>query len=303
MSGGSNQGVVGGVMLRLAATGLFAVMSLFVRLASVEAPVGQIMFHRSAWALIPIVAYLMMRGQFPAGLKTRRPFGHMKRSLFGATSMGLSFLSLAYLPLALATALSFFAPLLSVPIATLALRERPGKVVSVGALLGFGGILLMLAPAFEGPSWDAGTIIGVAAGLGNAATTVVAKIQIKTLTGTEPPATIAFYFALVSMILSLATWPMGWSTVSGHEYVWLIGAGLTGGLAHIAMTEAVARAPVSTLAPFEYTAMLWALLFDLLVFAVLPEPMSLGGAVLVVAAAALVAFADPIRIAFRRMSR
>jgi len=61
----------------------------------------------------------------------------------------------------------------------------------------------------------------------------------------------------------------------------------------------VARAPVSTLAPFEYTAMLWALLFDFLVFALPPEPLSLGGAGLVVLAAAMVAFAEPIARAMR----
>jgi drug/metabolite transporter (DMT)-like permease len=291
---------MGGVLLRLAATGLFAVMSLFVRLASVEAPVGQIMFHRSFWALLPILGYLLLRGQFPHALKTRRPMGHFKRSLFGGISMGFSFVSLVYLPLALATALSFFAPLLAVPIAMMALRERPGWIVTFGALSGFGGILLMLSPAFEGPSWDSGTIIGVAAGFANAATSVASKIQIKTLTATEPAATIAFYFAVICSLIGLASWPFGWSDVSGRELIWLVGSGLTGGLAHIAMTEAVARAPVSTLAPFEYTAMLWALLFDLLVFAVLPAPMSLLGSVVVVGAAAIVAFADPIRIALTR---
>ena len=55
----------------------------------------------------------------------------------------------------------------------------------------------------------------------------------------------------------------------------LIASGVFGGLAHIAMTEAVACAPVSTLAPFEYTAMIWALLFDVLIFALWPELISL----------------------------
>jgi drug/metabolite transporter (DMT)-like permease len=289
-----------GILLRLVATFLFSMMNLCVRLASAEAPVGQIMFHRSLWALAPILAYMALRGQLPCGLKTRRPMGHFKRSLFGGISMGFSFLSLACLPLALATALGFFAPLIAVPIAMIALRERPGWIVVIGALSGFGGIILMLYPAFEGPSWDALAILGVAAGLANAATTVFARIQVKTLTMTELPATIAFYFAIICSLLGLATWPFGWSDVSSLGMTWLIGGGLIGGLAHIAMTEAVARAPVSTLAPFEYTAMLWAVLFDFVIFTVIPTPMSLMGSLTVVAAAALVAFADPIRRALGR---
>jgi drug/metabolite transporter (DMT)-like permease len=284
-------GAGSGIALRLAATGLFAVMSLCVRLASFEAPVGQIVFYRSALALPPIVAYLFWRRQFPWGLRTRRPVGHLMRSLFGCTAMFFSFVSLAYLPLALATALGFLAPLLVVPAAMLALRERPGGVVIGAALGGFAGVALMLAPAFEGPSLDAGTVVGVAAGLAMAATTAVAKIQIKTLTETEPPGTIAFYFAVVCAIAGLATLPFGWASPTSTALVFMIAAGISGGLAHIAMTEALAHAPASTLAPFEYTAMLWALAFDMLVFGLLPAPISLAGAVVIVAAAAVAAFA------------
>ena len=126
-----------GIGLRILATGLFACMSLCVRLASVDAPVGQIMFWRSAVALVPIVAYLALQGQFPGGLRTRNPLGHVKRSLFGCVAMAFSFLSLSYLPLALAAALGFLAPLLVIPIAVLFLRERPGVLVVLAALVGF----------------------------------------------------------------------------------------------------------------------------------------------------------------------
>ena len=284
-------GTGSGIALRLAATGLFAIMSLCVRLASFEAPVGQIVFYRSALALPPIVAYLFWRRQFPSGLRTRRPGGHLKRSLFGCIAMVFSFVSLACLPLALATALSFLAPLLVVPAAMLALRERPGGVVIGAALAGFVGVALMLAPAFEGPSLEAGTLISVAAGLAMAVTTAAAKIQIKTLTATEPPGTIAFYFVVICAIAGLTTFPFGWASPTGTSLVLMIGAGISGGLAHIAMTEALARAQASTLAPFEYTAMLWALAFDTVVFGLLPTPISLAGALVIVAAAAVAAFA------------
>lgn len=280
-----------GIALRIAATGLFAVMSLLVRLASFEAPVGQIVFWRSAAALPPILIYLALRGQFPHALCTARPLGHLKRSLFGCVATVFSFVSLAHLPLALAAALGFLAPLLVLPFAVVVLRERPGWVVSGAALLGFAGVVVMLGPAFEGPTPDRGVLIGIGAGLAMAVTTAAAKVQIKTLTATEPPGTIAFYFAAVCALCGLATLPFGWAQPSGLGLAWLVGAGLAGGLAHIAMTEAVARAPVSTLAPFEYTAMIWAMVFDFVVFAVLPDAFSLAGAMLVVAAAAVVAFA------------
>ena len=289
-----------GIALRLTATLLFAVMSLFVRLASAEAPVGQIVFHRSAWALIPVLLYLTWRGQFPRGLRTRNPLAHLRRSLFGCASMFFSFLSLSKLPLALATALSFLAPLMAVPVGVIFLREKPSWLVAGAAVLGFGGVLLMLAPAFTGPEWDTATLIGVGAGLATAATTLAARVEVKRLTATELPGTIVLYFSLICALGGLATLPFGWANVGGASLAFLIGAGIAGGLAHICMTEAVARAPISLLAPFEYTALIWAVVFDLTIFGLIPALPSVLGAVVVVVAAGLVAFADPILARLRR---
>ncbi|MCA3584625.1 MAG: DMT family transporter [Methylocystis sp.] len=287
-------GTGAGIALRLLATLFFSLMSLSVRLASVEAPVGQIVFWRSAVALVPILVYLAWRRQLRHGLRTERPLGHVMRSLYGCAAMFFSFLSIAHLPLALATALSFLAPLIVVPLAIATLGERPGIVVVAATLLGFLGVGLMLWPAMVGPELAVGTLIGVGAGLACAATTALAKTEIKRLTATEAPAAIAFYFAIICAAGGLATLPFGWASVGQTALIALIASGVFGGLAHIAMTEAVARAPVSTLAPFEYTAMIWALLFDLIIFALWPGFISLLGALLIVSAAACVAFADRI---------
>jgi drug/metabolite transporter (DMT)-like permease len=292
-----------GIALRLVATLFFALMSLSVRVASVEAPVGQIVFWRSGVALVPILAYLAWRGQLRHGLKTERPVGHVKRSLYGCAAMFFSFLSIANLPLAMATALSFLAPLIVVPIAVALLGERPGLIVVAATLLGFAGVGLMLWPAMTGPELALGTVIGVGAGLACAATTALAKTEIKRLTATEAPAAIAFYFAVVCAACGLATWPLGWADVGHAALMALIASGVFGGLAHITMTEAVARAPVSTLAPFEYTGMIWALLFDVAIFALWPEALGLLGALLIVVAAAGVAFADRIGARLRAMTR
>jgi len=289
-----------GIGLRLAATGLFAVMSLFVRMASFEAPVGQIVFWRSSVALIPIILYLMWRREFPRALRTKRPWGHLKRSTYGCVSMFLSFVSLAYLPLALATALGFLAPLVVIPIAIVALRENPGWLVISATLAGFVGVFMMLWPMISTPGLDHNTMIGIGAGVAFAITTAFAKVQIKSLTTTEPSGTIAFYFAIVCSIGGLLSLPFGWASISTNSLVLLISAGLTGGLAHIAMTEALARAPASTLSAFEYTAMIWAIALDLLIFGVLPAPVSLMGGVLIVLAAALVGFNDQIIAAIKR---
>lgn len=291
-----------GIALRLLATLLFSLMSLSVRVASVEAPVGQVVFWRSAIALVPVLAYLAWRGQLPNGLRTQHPLSHAKRSLYGCAAMFFSFLAIAHLPLALATALSFLAPLIVVPVAVALLGERPGLVVVGATTLGFAGVGMMLWPAMSGPELAVGTLIGVGAGLGCAITTALAKTEMKRLTATEAPAAIAFYFAIICTAAGLATWPLGWADVGPTAFAALLASGIFGGFAHIAMTEAVARAPISTLAPFEYTAMIWALIFDVLIFAIWPEPISMIGGLLIVVASVCVVFSDRIGPRLRRVS-
>src|SRR5690606_19249937 len=110
------------------------------------------------------------------------------------------------------------------------------------------------------------------------------------LTRSDPPASIALSFAVFSSLVGLATLPFGWAALDSGQFVLLAGAGLLGGIGHILMMEAVARAPVSLLAAYEYTGIIWAFLFDLTLLGVALDIWSVSGALVVVAAAALVAY-------------
>ncbi|MBJ3775215.1 DMT family transporter [Acuticoccus mangrovi] len=275
--------------LRVASALLFTTMSLFVRLASFEMPVGQIVFWRSVTAAIPIVIYLAILGQMPGALVTRRPIGHLMRGVVGCVSMYTFFLSVAHLELSLATALVYLAPLIAVPAGAIFLDERPGPVVVGAAVAGFVGVGLMLWPAFEGPVLDLAMLAGVIAGLVSALTNVSVRIQIKELTATEHPGTIAFYFTVVCSAGGLVTLPFGWAPLDGTSFTYLLCAGICGALAHIALAEAIARAPISLLAPFEYAGMVFAFAADIVIFAAVPTPLAVSGAVIVVGASAVVA--------------
>jgi drug/metabolite transporter (DMT)-like permease len=279
-----------GVGLRLLAAFLITAMSALVHGLAQTVPVGQIIFFRSAVALIPIVAYMALRGQLPGALATSRSGLHVTRSLFGTLSMAFSFVSLAYLPVANAQALGYLAPVLTLPLAALMLRERMTPAIIGAVALGFGGVIAMLWHAFDVPG--NGALIGVGAGLGYAVTMAFVRVHIKAMTATENPATIAFYFALTASVAGLATLPFGWATIDLQSLLWLCGAGLLGGLAHIAATEAVARAPVGVLAPFDFTGLVWALGFDLVLFSVFPDTLGLLGAAAITGAALIVTFAS-----------
>ncbi|GLQ57560.1 DMT family transporter [Devosia nitrariae] len=278
--------------LRLATLALIAMaaMSAAIHEAAKIAPVGQLIFWRSSVALLPIIAYLVIRGELSRSLRTRYPYKHLIRGLLGCAVMFFSFVSLAYLSVGLATALSYLAPILSVFAAIVFLRERPGAVVFLGVALGFGGIILMLFPALAGTEVREGSLVGIAAGVAMAATNALSRVQVKDLTRTDPPASIALSFAVICSAVGLASAVFGWAELDSFGFSLLIGAGILGGIGHVLMMEAVARASVSLLAAYEYTGIIWAFLFDVALLGVALDAWSIGGALVVVGAAALVAY-------------
>ncbi|KAA2316207.1 DMT family transporter [Pseudooceanicola sediminis] len=285
----SHRAYYAGIALRLTSAFLITAMSAAVHGVAATVPVGQIMFWRSAVALIPILGYMAWHGNFPAALHSRYPRLHVTRGMLGAFSMALSFVSLAYLPVANAQALAYLAPVLSLPMAAILLREKLSPAIIAAVAFGFAGVVALLWEALEMPG--DGALIGVAAGLAYALTMAFVRVHTKRMTVTESSSTIAFYFAVVAALVGLATLPFGWVALNGTHYTWLILAGLLGGIGHIVSNEATARAPVSTLAPFDFTGLIWALGFDLILFATFPGPLGLVGVVAITAAALLVTFA------------
>lgn len=277
----------GGILLRLLATGLFAVMTLFVRLASFEAPVGQIVFWRSAVALVPILMYMAVCGDLPSALYSRRPVRLLLRSVLGCLAMFASFISLSYLPLSQASALTFLTPIFVSLGGIIVFRERPTWLLAAAIVGGFMGVLVILWEKLLYDSMNSLSWIGVIAGVSMAVLSALARLQIKELTKTERAATIAFYFALFCAVGGASTWFLGWQPHNPTVLPWLIGAGISGGLAHIAMTEAIARAPISVLAPFEYSAIVWVLMFDVIFFGEDMSWLGLAGTGIILAASLL----------------
>lgn len=266
-----------------------AAMSAAVHGAAKTLPVGQIMFWRSALAVVPICLYVWAQRAFPHGLRPKHPLLHVTRGLFGALSMALSFISLAYLPVANAQAIAYLAPVLTLPLAALLLKERLSGRLFVCVAIGFLGVLILLWDALEAP--EDGMWIGVSAALGYAVTMAFVRVHIKKMTNSESASAIAFFFAIVSATVGLLTLPLGWAPLNWPTFGWLALAGFLGGAGHIASSEAVARARVSTLAPFDFTGLIWALGFDLILFATLPDAQGWLGMTMIVTAALLVAIA------------
>jgi drug/metabolite transporter (DMT)-like permease len=278
-----------GMLLRILSGFLFAGMSICVKTVSAEIPVGQIVFFRSAFALIPLVVFLWLRAEFPHGLSTQRPLGHLLRSSLGAAAMFASFASIARLPLAEATLLTYLSPAFTSVAGVLLLSEKVTGWRIGGVLLGLAGVLVLVWPELGHVDMDAGRMWGYIWGLLMGILTAFALIMVRSLSRTENPGAIAFYFVIASMIGGVATVPFGWVMPEGFAFSILILAGLYGGFAHIAMTLSFRHAEASLLAPFEYLAILWPILADLLLFDMPISSAFLTALPLVIAGAALAA--------------
>lgn len=254
-----------GIGLRVLSGVLFTGMLVCIKAVSDEVPVGQSVFFRSLFALLPIVVFLMLRREFPQGLATRRPLGHALRSGLGAAAMFASFAAVALLPVAETTLLAQLTPVFMALGGVLLLGERFSLYRAGAIALALAGVAVLVLPGLEA-SREQGQLAGYALGALSALLTAGALLTVRRISRTETAGSIAFYFILVSALAGLATLPLGWAPLKG-DVVWLLVlSGLFGGTAHIAMTLALRYAEASRLAPFEYIALVWPVLADWLLF-------------------------------------
>jgi drug/metabolite transporter (DMT)-like permease len=141
--------VLKAISLKVMSASLFAVLSALVRFLGEKYPVGQIVFFRSAFAVLLMVLIYASRSELAAALRTVRPLGHIGRGFISIFAMFYNFAALARLPIAEATAISFVAPLITVALAALMLKERVRIYRWSAVVVGLIGILVMLAPYFE----------------------------------------------------------------------------------------------------------------------------------------------------------
>lgn len=288
-----------GVLLKI-----FAALSATLMLACVKGlngaiPTGEVIFFRSFIALFPLLIWLRVQGNVLENLKTRNLFGHFIRGFSGTGGMYFNYLALVYISLADATALSYAAPLFTVIMAAMLLKERVRMSRWVAVVVGLSGILIMLSSSLAasggvlaGGASSTTASLGVAFALIAALCTATSNVQIRFLNGIEKPGAIVFYFSLMTTLIGLATAFFGWIKPTGLQWLLLVGCGLFGGLAQILVTLSLRYADASLLAPFDYTTLVWSMLIGYLFLNSLPGTTTLFGASIVALAGIFVVWRE-----------
>lgn len=277
-----------GIAMQMIAVAGFATMGLMIKLLEGRYPTSEIILFRCWPALIPLLLYLPMQGGWSA-LKTKRPLWHLVRCVAGVGSMFVGFKALQAMQFADYVAISFTAPLFGTLLSIPFLGEKVGwkRMGAVG--IGFAGALLTAGPIAG--TLDPVVLLAVMSAFGYG----VAMIAMRKLGSTDKSAATVFYFTLSGGIAGALAVPGEWVMPDGVDLSILLGIGVLGGVAQIFMTEAFRLSPPSVIAPFDYTAMLWALLFGWLVFETFPAPSVLIGAVLICASGLFIIHREGVR--------
>ena len=262
------------VLLKLTSTLMFSVMSAFVRYVSDVTPVGQVVFCRSFFAIIPVVIIYAWRGELAAAFRTARPFGHFARGMISVGGMFFNFAALARLPIVDVTTIAFASPLITVALSAWILKERVRIYRWTAVGIGFIGVIVMLWPHLDiaryATATNATATLGAVFALLSAFTNAGSVVQTRRLTDTETTSSIVLYFSLFCALGGLLTLPFGWIVPNLPQLGALIGLGVFGGLSHILLTESYRYAPASLVAPLDYTALLWAFIIGYWFFGELP---------------------------------
>src|SRR5271167_3460651 len=139
-----------GITFKLISAVLFAVMSALIRYLGVRYPIGEVVFYRSAFAIVPVFLVYAWRGELAAVVRTERPLGQAGRGALSIVGMFCNFGALARLPLVESNAISFTSPLFSVALAAFVLKERVRIYRWSAVIIGFIGVLVVLSPHLSG---------------------------------------------------------------------------------------------------------------------------------------------------------
>jgi S-adenosylmethionine uptake transporter len=262
-----------GIALYLGGVFFFAVNDAIAKWLVADYSVAQLLLVRSIAGLA-----ILLPAAWSVGVSLRTsgsPLLHLTRvALQTADTYGFYFAS-RNLPLADVMTFYMAAPIILTAISALFLRERVGIYRWSAVLVGFVGVIIALAPT--GAAFQPGALIALAGSCAFALSLAITR----QLRDNHPLALVSWQFiasAIVGGVLS----PLAWVTPGWLDLGLMLLLGIIASSCFWAITRALALAPASLIAPFQYSAILWAAMFGWIVWHDAPTPrIILGNAILV----------------------
>ena len=249
------------------------IMSVQAKLIGIEYNAVQITFARAIVVLILLMPFIYKLGGLHF-LKTKKPFLHFFRGLAGLTGNIMFFLAFQRLPVADVTVISQAVPIFSCILAIFFLGETIGWRRWTAITIGFLGVIIAINPSGD---------IAVASlyALGGTLMWSTTIIFLRLLGSTEHPVKTVFYFMLVSFLITSIFQPFLWKDPSFKVILLFIGLGIAAFLTQLLMTYALQKAPASIVSPFNYTGIIWAIIFDYIIWNAHPMVATIFGGIII----------------------
>lgn len=274
-----------GIAFGVSAIALLSVVDVLAKILVASHSVAEVIFFRSLVAL-PLVVLVAHRHGGLAALRPKRTRLQALRAGAGVIAVTFFFLGLRHLPLAEATAILFAAPLFMTLLSVPLLGETVGPHRLGAVFFGFIGVLVVTRPGTGAASLAA--LLPLAAALAYALSMIVTR----RLTRSETNISMIFIMTVAMLVLSGLVLPLAWAPPAPADLALMAALGVISTAAHLALVEAYRNAPVAVVAPFDYTAMFWAVVFGYLFWDELPGLVVWGGIAIIVASGLYVLFRE-----------
>ena len=271
-----------GIGFDLLAVLSFSVVDVLAKWLGEDYPSVQILFFRYLFGLLPVAVFVWLSGGL-GSLRTRRLPLHILRASLLFVALLLFFEALQHLPLAETIAVAFTAPLFVTALAGPLLGETVGARRWGAVIVGFIGALIMVQPGSATFRPEALLVLGSAFAFALLVTLT------RRLTRTETNVALLTYSTLFAGAWSLPFLPFVWQPPAADHLPFFVVIGLIGGVAAFFIILAYRNAPVSVLAPFDYSALIWGALFGWIFWREQPSLEIWVGAAIVAAAGVYIA--------------
>lgn len=277
-----------GILFIVLAMFIFSILNAIVKDITVHYDPIQLVCFRCFFAAFPAGAFLIVSKGWVRPSKPEWSL-HLKRAFLLAIGLVILFIGIGKLPLSNSMALYFsstlFLVLLSYPI----LKEKVGVIQGIAVSIGLVGVLIIAKPSGDVFHW--GAIFVVMGALMEAAYNLYGRL----LSSTHNSYMITFLGSFLPALVVLMVLPFVWITPDLKGWIALISLGLGGGLGQLCVTTAYRYAPAGILAPMIYSAMLWSVLLDIMLYGNWPTESLLLGCGIIIASGLIVVFHESKR--------
>ncbi|TNJ47496.1 DMT family transporter [Phaeobacter sp. B1627] len=263
-------------ILALIAYAIFSTHDVVVKFVSAEVSAFQIVFFSSLLSF-PLLTMLMVRDATPGTLRPKHPIWTALRSLSMSVVPAAAFYAFSVLPLAQTYALLFATPLLITILSIPVLGERVGLPRIGAVLVGFAGVMVVLRPG------ETELGLGHAAALLAAFGSAFQSVILRKLSSVERRVVLMLFPMLTTVVVMGLALPFVYVPMSGAELSGLAIIAVFGFCATLLLVNAYSIGEAAIVAPMQYSQIIWATIFGLILFDEKVDLLTLVGAGIIIA--------------------